>query len=341
MESGKCPQCGNELVENDKVCLKCGYVLIEATQNNTLSNDDKSAFSNNSNSVFVFNGENKPKKKFEQGLIIGGIVGLSVGLILGSVLMNAVKSTKSIIEGKKQEEASSSIGKADDEDLNKSAKEVDAGKTNNTSAEDSEKQNTQDEISSTQSLDNKSDVVSAEGALLSYLGCDTSVFETSEIWGEGFYKCGTDIEAGEYVYSSEVGWGGTVVYADASRSNVITNLYGIFNKFTLEEGEYVDVGYGGVVVPYDIINQNDLSKYGIYECGKDIPAGEYKAVTLSSDYKSKELNVTGVTGTFEVHDSMFDGACIQQDNIRGPHSYISLKEGQLLYLRNVTVLYAD
>lgn len=57
--------------------------------------------------MFVFNGENKPNKKFGHGLIIGGLVGLGVCLILGAVLINAVKNIEFINENQKQEDISS------------------------------------------------------------------------------------------------------------------------------------------------------------------------------------------------------------------------------------------
>lgn len=104
MDDKLCPKCGNELEESAKVCLKCGYVDINARQNNIVSNDDKSAFSNNNNSVFVFNeANNKPKRKFEKAVIMAGITGFLVGGLVGAVVMNSINMMNLFSETKMNE----------------------------------------------------------------------------------------------------------------------------------------------------------------------------------------------------------------------------------------------
>lgn len=103
MNSNLCPQCGNELKENDKVCLKCGYVIINATQNNVVSNEENSVFSNNSNPVFVFNNDSKPKKSFVKVLTLGIAIGVIAGGTAGVFLTKTISSTNTNTYNKQQE----------------------------------------------------------------------------------------------------------------------------------------------------------------------------------------------------------------------------------------------
>lgn len=80
-----CPRCGNSIDENEKVCLHCGFVFLNQVQNN-LDNNDNSTFSNNQNSVFVFNNHEKKRNfKFEHGNFTGILIGTMIGLLIGGI----------------------------------------------------------------------------------------------------------------------------------------------------------------------------------------------------------------------------------------------------------------
>lgn len=96
-----CPRCGNSINENEKVCLHCGFVFVNQVQNN-LDNNDNSTFSNNQNSVFVFNNHEKKRNfKFEHwnftGILIGIIIGLLIGGIAGTSITSAIYNSKNNI----------------------------------------------------------------------------------------------------------------------------------------------------------------------------------------------------------------------------------------------------
>lgn len=78
----ECPYCHNQISENEKYCPNCGNkneIYI-----NNIAQSDSSSFSNNSNSVFIINQENKKikaksSKSFGHGIVLGGIIGIAVG----------------------------------------------------------------------------------------------------------------------------------------------------------------------------------------------------------------------------------------------------------------------
>lgn len=102
MDTNLCPHCGNELKADDKVCLNCGYVIINTTQNTVVSNDDNSVFSNNNNPVFVFNNDKPTKKSSGKVLILGIAIGMIVGGISSAAIMKSINSTSSSTYNKQQ-----------------------------------------------------------------------------------------------------------------------------------------------------------------------------------------------------------------------------------------------
>ncbi len=101
-----CPRCGKSIDENEKVCLHCGFVFVNQVQNN-LDNNDNSAFSNNQNSVFVFNNHEKKRNfKFEHenftGILIGTLVGLLIGGLAGTSITSALYNSKNNIHSEEK-----------------------------------------------------------------------------------------------------------------------------------------------------------------------------------------------------------------------------------------------
>lgn len=99
-----CPGCGNSIEKDEKVCLHCGFVFMNQTQNN-LNNNESSAFSNNQNSVFVFNNHEKKRNvNFEHNnltwFLIGILIGLFAGVIVGASITYMLHSKKSDVQSK-------------------------------------------------------------------------------------------------------------------------------------------------------------------------------------------------------------------------------------------------
>lgn len=85
-----CPKCNHEIDSSYNLCPFCG-TKIDIT--NIQNSQEVGSFSNNSNSVFIFNNDKKksvPKKPHEpfslKWLTIGGISGAVMGLLVGTVV---------------------------------------------------------------------------------------------------------------------------------------------------------------------------------------------------------------------------------------------------------------
>ena len=146
-------------------------------------------------------------------------------------------------------------------------------------------------------------------------------------YGEGMYKAGKDISAGEYfikctsyncyvqVSSDSVGTLNSIIAND----NISTHTY-----ITVREGEYLTVNGGNFVLSSKVgaVEPSSDGTYeeGMYKVGKDIPAGEYKIVAINSCY-------------IEVSDSSNHTlhSIISNDNIDvGTSTYITVSNGQYL-----------
>lgn len=127
-----------------------------------------------------------------------------------------------------------------------------------------------------------------------------------QIYGEGMYKVGSDLGAGEYYVTSSEYFGAYVEVASDSSSNldsIIANAnVETFTFFTVEDGQYFTVTDGEFVKVEDAYvpgaDLNDTYMAGMYRVGTDIPAGEYK-VTCTSDFGAYVEVATDSTHRFD------------------------------------------
>lgn len=152
--------------------------------------------------------------------------------------------------------------------------------------------------------------------------------------GDGTYKVGTDMDAGEYLILSKGFMSYVEISSDStgdldsiiSNANFSTHMY-----LTVKEGEYVKIqsatAYKVAEAP-SIVPTDGLYKDGVYKVGSDIPAGEYK-VHLTSEIGVGYVEVaSGSRGTFD--------QIISNDNPTGD-SYITVADGQYLKLQGVEI----
>ena len=152
--------------------------------------------------------------------------------------------------------------------------------------------------------------------------------------GDGTYKVGTDMDAGEYLILSKGFMSYVEISSDStgdlnsiiSNANFSTHMY-----LTVKEGDYVKIqsatAYKVAEAP-SIVPADGLYQDGVYKVGSDIPAGEYK-VHLTSEMGVGYVEIaSGSRGTLD--------EIISNDNPTGD-SYITVTDGQYLKLQGVEI----
>lgn len=152
--------------------------------------------------------------------------------------------------------------------------------------------------------------------------------------GDGTYKVGTDMDAGEYLILSKGFMSYVELSSDStgdlnaiiSNANFSTHMY-----LTVKEGEYVKIqsatAYKVAEAP-SIVPADGLYQDGVYKVGSDIPAGEYKLhLTTETGIGYVEV-ASGSRGTLD--------EIISNDNLTGD-SYITVSDGQYLTLQGVEI----
>ena len=332
MMNNICPKCGAPLNSNDILCPKCGYT-INHTSNATISNKENKMFSGNNNPVFVFNNshKSKPKFKFSQGLIIGTIVGIVVGAISGGTIAYSFLQTQTIFNIADNNTKSNNIDTTTDIPTTDKADSTNDTISNNNIPSDTTSANTPStpQTTTTNNLEN---------VVLEHLGLDDS--EIKGAYRNGFYKCGIDLEPGEYVYLGSIGSAFITIYEDASKTKPKASLYSGIGKITLEENDFIDIPSTlDLLIPYASFDTNNLNKYGIYVCGQDIAPGEYKIHSVPYNYRTtydSHSTWTSDSGYIEIYNNLYDNVPLQNLYINDS-SYLTLSEGQLLFLRGAAL----
>lgn len=157
----------------------------------------------------------------------------------------------------------------------------------------------------------------------------------SQYWHDGVYKCGVDFQPGEY-YILPIHRGGDLFNVSDSPNNFPFKSYEtwqLINKLTLTEGQYVNVDFSALMVPAEQVDTANWWKYGVYEIGKDIPAGDYRIESLSNMYES-ELMIGNAEGAFQICENSPENKPIVYELILQSQMYVTLKEGQYLGIVN-------
>ena len=149
--------------------------------------------------------------------------------------------------------------------------------------------------------------------------------------GDGEYKVGDDLPAGEYYVKCD-GNNLYVEVASDSSGDLDSIIYNLNTKggvyITVEDGEYLEISGGDL---YELDKSPDRGaedgyyKEGMYKVGDDIPAGEYKV----------EASEDGLMGYIEVStDSRHQIEDIVTNDNFDNNKYITVEDGQYLTLSN-------
>ena len=158
--------------------------------------------------------------------------------------------------------------------------------------------------------------------------------EAPEAIGDGTYKVGTDMPAGEYLVLANMD--GLPGYAEISSdssgnfNSIISNATVMGNIYlNVKDDDYVKLqlvkAYPVSNAP-SIIPSDGLYKDGVYKIGSDLPAGEYK-VHLSSEMGYVEV-ASGCRGGLQ--------EIVSNEAVTGD-TYVTVKDGQYLKLQGVEI----
>ena len=164
--------------------------------------------------------------------------------------------------------------------------------------------------------------------------------EFSEYWFDGIFRCGIDFEMGDYYILPLFGTG--AIYDVQDTPNDFTwSSHRLLRKITVQEGEYVNVAHGGIMVHADEVDINNWPKYGVYLVGKDILAGEYKMETLSDRYASELYAISGISGAYQLNLETVEADPIDCNCLFDSSAYISLEDGQYITITNMKLTNID
>ena len=142
----------------------------------------------------------------------------------------------------------------------------------------------------------------------------------------GQYKVGTDIPAGEYVVLSK-GDGYVEVAQDSSgklESIVVNDIFSNRSIISVSDGEYFKVQNGTIYASADapkVEATDGVLPAGMYQIGKDLPAGEYKVISKNDGSYIEVSAASTHTMADIVSNDIFTG-----------ERYITVQDGQYLKL---------
>jgi hypothetical protein len=159
-------------------------------------------------------------------------------------------------------------------------------------------------VTGSRTIGNTNYTFSSSGVLIS----------TNKTYGEGTYKVGSTIPAGEYILLCNSKYSGYFArYTSSTYSDIIDNdNFGTFTYATVKNGEYFELNraiaypvskVGKISNIISIKNSDGSYKEGTYKIGTDIPSGEYK-LTCNSKY----------SGYFARYTSSANSDIIANDN---------------------------
>lgn len=186
----------------------------------------------------------------------------------------------------------------------------------------------------------------SEGTIAETLGADVYVPTNTEIRYEfidhttfsdyltnGVFKCGSDFEPGDYyimsIYMAEA------MFDVSNDPNGFTwTDYRMMRKISVDNGQYVNLPTGAIMVNVTEVDENDWGKYGVFLVGKDLPEGEYKVVSISDEYCSDLNNIAGIFGAYQICDNDPTSEPVACSPLFNNQTYISLKNGQYIIINN-------
>ena len=146
----------------------------------------------------------------------------------------------------------------------------------------------------------------------------------------GMYKVGTDLPAGEYLFTATGSYRAYVCAStDSNQDDIIENenFNGSF-FMTVKDGQYLEASRCQFVLASEAtveINQDGSFGEGMYRVGIDIPAGEYK-LTADSDTWGYWCIYNNTKTPFDI---------VNNDNFDNS-TYVTVRKGQYLQLSRCT-----
>lgn len=171
--------------------------------------------------------------------------------------------------------------------------------------------------------------------LYSFSFQDYKQFET--FWIDGQYRCPNDIPKGKYVLLSLF-----TPFADFLPSkdpdNMTWSQYALYREYDLNDGDYIIVDYGAILVPQEDVDGDNMKNYGVFEVGADLPAGEYKLTSNTDFYESEIVQaVQGICGGYQITKDSPAGELIKSNRLSNKSEYVSLHEGEYIVIINATM----
>lgn len=154
----------------------------------------------------------------------------------------------------------------------------------------------------------------------------------SQFWYNGIFRCGTDFEPGEYYILPLFGAGAEYDVND-NPDDWSWSENRMFRKVSVEKGQYVNVAHGAIMVRASDIDTNNWSKYGIFQVGVDLLAGEYKIEKLGTDYKTDLYGITGIDAVYQINPERVDAEPICCNYVE-TQRYFTLEDGQFVIITN-------
>lgn len=164
---------------------------------------------------------------------------------------------------------------------------------------------------------------------LSYGYLDRALF--SESWEYATYRCGSDFPAGEY-YIMSITDAAAMYDVSNDPTDFKWSMYQVLCKVTVQDGQYVKIPHGGMMVHANEVDTSNWEKYGVFLVGKDLPEGEYKIETLN-DYCAL-INTKGTRGAYQICEESPENAPISCNMLFENQAYITLKNGEYLIINN-------
>lgn len=149
-----------------------------------------------------------------------------------------------------------------------------------------------------------------------------------EVYEEGMYKVGKDIDEGVYRYFSDGDIGAILISNDANQKDfVMVDQAEKHGWIEIKDGQYLKLQQVFIVKQDDIkpipIKDNKIES-GDYLVGFDIPAGEY------------EIKQVEEYGAYVIHADISREDIVSVGQVNN-NEYISLEDGQLLTLKGVEI----
>lgn len=146
-------------------------------------------------------------------------------------------------------------------------------------------------------------------------------------WGEGMYKVGTDIPAGEYrLIASFSGYFQIASDSTGSLDSIIANdNFDTSSIITVSDGQYLTLSRCDAYT-FGQGPSADITKEGMFKVGYDLPAGEYKIHSDSDGYV--EVSSDSTHNLYSI---------VSNNNFSGD-SYITVSDGQYLKLARANIV---